>query len=75
MGRGAAGSSLDPEGASRVAQAVDNVAALGRMLFSALRAVLRALSAPPARLLYNLFTPLTRQQLVFGSNAVALWWP
>ena len=60
-------------GVSKTAQVVDNVAALGLILSDAHRTALDAVSAPPPRMLYSLFTPALRQQVVFGGSAVSAW--
>jgi len=62
-------------GVSRVEQVTDNTGALGVVLSAEHRAALDAVSAPDARLLllYSLFTPALRQQVVFGGSAVRSW--
>ena len=60
-------------GVSRVEQVRDNAAALGVILSAAHRAALDVVSAPPARMLYNLFTPALRRQAVFGGRSVTPW--
>jgi aryl-alcohol dehydrogenase-like predicted oxidoreductase len=60
-------------GVSRVEQVVDNIAALGVVLSPEHRAALDAVSAPPQKMLYSLFTPTMRQHAVFGGSAVMPW--
>lgn len=60
-------------GVSRVEQVADNIAALDVVLSPEHRAALDEVSASPPRMLYNLFTPAARQQLVSGGDAVAPW--
>ena len=58
-------------GVSRPEQVTDNVAALEIELAPEHRAALDAVSAPAdARMLYSLFTPAVRQQIVFGGESV-----
>ena len=57
-------------GASRVEQVTENVASLDVVLSSEHRAALDAVSAPDARMLYTLFTPALRRQVVFGGADV-----
>ena len=58
-------------GVSRAEQVPDNVAALGVRLAPEHRAALDAASAGEGRMLYGLFTPAMRQQVVFGGAAVS----
>jgi aryl-alcohol dehydrogenase-like predicted oxidoreductase len=60
-------------GVSRAEQLSDNVAALGVSLSAAHRAALDAASAGEARMLYGLFTPTVRSQVVFGGSEVRGW--
>ena len=60
-------------GVSRPEQVKDNVQALGLVLDSSHRAALDAVSAPVQRMLYGLFTPALRQQVVFGCSSVEAW--
>ncbi|NUB44009.1 aldo/keto reductase [Fertoebacter nigrum] len=61
-------------GVSRAAQVGDNAAALGVVLTDAQRAALDAVSAPDSpRMLYGLFTPAVRSQVVFGGAQVSGW--
>lgn len=60
-------------GVSRVEQVRDNAAALDIALSPEHRAALDAISAPNSRMLYGLFTPAVRQQVVFGGSAVEPW--
>ncbi len=57
-------------GVSRPEQVADNIAALDVVLAPEHRAALDAASAPERRMLYSLFTPAMRQQVVFGGSAV-----
>lgn len=57
-------------GASRASQVADNVAALDLVLAPEHRAALDAVSAGDARMLYALFTPASRRQVVFGGAPV-----
>jgi len=58
-------------GVSRVSQLHDNIAATDLSLPAAQIAALDAASTPDAAMIYGLFTPQMRQQLVFGGAAVA----
>lgn len=58
-------------GVSRVAQLQDNIAATDLRLPAEQAALLDAATAPPTPMLYALFTPAMRQQVVFGGAAVA----
>ena len=60
-------------GVSRAGQVSDNAAALDVALSPEHRAALDATSAPDARMLYGLFTPAVRQQVVFGGGSVEGW--
>jgi aryl-alcohol dehydrogenase-like predicted oxidoreductase len=60
-------------GVSRVEQVADNIAALGVGLPAEHRAALDAVSAPPQKMLYSLFTPKMRQHAVFGGSTVTPW--
>ena len=60
-------------GVSRVEQVADNVAALELVLSFEHRAALDAVSAPPQKMLYSLFTPMMRQHAVFGGQVVMPW--
>ncbi len=71
MGRAGVASTL--MGVSRVEQVADNIAALGVVLSAEHRATLDAVSAPPQKMLYSLFTPTMRQQAVFGGSSVTSW--
>ena len=62
-------------GVSRVEQVADNIAALGVVLSPEHRAALDAVSTPPQKMLYSLFTPTMRQHAVFGGSAVVPWRP
>ncbi len=73
MGRPGVTSTL--MGVSRVEQAADNIAALGVVLSAQHRAALDAVSAPPQKMLYSLFTPKMRQHAVFGGSMVMPWLP
>ena len=57
-------------GVSRVGQIADNIAALDIVLSPEHRAALDAVSAPEQKMLYSLFTPMLRQQAVFGGSTV-----
>ncbi|MDY7539600.1 aldo/keto reductase [Undibacterium sp. 5I1] len=57
-------------GVSRVAQIIDNVAALDIVLSADHQAALNAISAPDQKMLYSLFTPVLRQHAVFGGSTV-----
>ena len=71
MGRPGVASTL--MGVSRVEQVADNIAALDVVLSAEHRAALDAVSAPPQKMLYSLFTPNMRQHAVFGGSAVMPW--
>ena len=71
MGRPGVASTL--MGVSRVEQVADNIAALDVVLSAEHRAALDAVSAPPQKMLYSLFTPNMRQHAVFGGSSVAAW--
>lgn len=73
MGRPGVASTL--MGVSRVEQVADNIAALGVVLSPEHRAMLDAVSAPPQKMLYSLFTPTMRQHAVFGGSVVMPWRP
>jgi aryl-alcohol dehydrogenase-like predicted oxidoreductase len=60
-------------GVSKVAQVHDNIAALDVRLSAAHWAALDQVSAPTQKMLYSLFTPALRQQVVFGGSAVRSW--
>ncbi len=60
-------------GVSRAEQVSDNAAALDVVLSAEHRAALDAVSAPDPRMLYSLFTPALRRQVVFGGSAVEAW--
>ncbi len=60
-------------GVSRVEQVADNIAALGVALSPEHRSALDAVSAPPQKMLYSLFTPTMRQHAVFGGSVVMPW--
>ncbi len=60
-------------GVSRAEQVPDNAAALEITLSPEHRAELDAVSAPGPRMLYSLFTPALRQQVVFGGSSVRAW--
>ncbi len=60
-------------GVSRVEQVADNIAALDFVLSPTHRAALDAVSAPPQKMLYSLFTPTMRQHAVFGGSVVMPW--
>ena len=60
-------------GVSRVEQVLDNAAALDVVLSPEHRAELDAVSAPDPRMLYGLFTPASRRQVVFGGSTVRGW--
>ena len=71
MGRPGIASTL--MGVSRVEQVADNIAALGVALSPEHRAALDAVSAPPQKMLYSLFTPTMRKHAVFGGSLVMPW--
>jgi aryl-alcohol dehydrogenase-like predicted oxidoreductase len=60
-------------GVSKVAQLHENIGALGVRLSAEHLAELDRVSAPAQRMLYSLFTPAVRQQVVFGGSAVRSW--
>ena len=60
-------------GVSRAEQLADNIAALDIVLEPDHRAALDAVSAPEPKLLYGLFTPALRRQVVFGGHPVRAW--
>ena len=60
-------------GVSRAEQVTDNAAALNVTLSAEHRAALDQVSASSNSVLYNLFTPQLRQQVVFGGSPVKLW--
>ncbi len=60
-------------GVSRAEQVRDNAGALDVVLSPEHRAALDAASAPDAKMLYSLFTPTARQNLVFGGSPVQSW--
>ena len=60
-------------GVSRAEQVPDNAAALEVVLSPEHRAALDAVSAPDPKMLYSLFTPALRQQVVFGGSSVRSW--
>ncbi len=69
IGRSGVSSTL--MGVSRPDQVADNAASLDIVLSSAHRATLDAASAPAEpRMLYSLFTPKLRQQVVYGGSSV-----
>ncbi|MDQ2664903.1 MAG: aldo/keto reductase [Gemmatimonadota bacterium] len=57
-------------GVSRAEQVADNVAALAVTLSVEHHAALDAVSAGGGRMLYSLFTPAMRRQVVFGGSEV-----
>ncbi len=57
-------------GVSRVSQLHDNIAATELTLPADQLAVLDAASSPEAAMIYGLFTPAMRQQVIFGGSAV-----
>jgi aryl-alcohol dehydrogenase-like predicted oxidoreductase len=57
-------------GVSRAEQVADNASALRVVLSAEHRAALDAVSAPDPRMLYSLFTPALRDNMVFGGNSV-----
>jgi hypothetical protein len=60
-------------GVSRVEQVIDNAAALDIALSSEHRTALDKVSiSADSRMLYSLFTPALRKQVVFGGSAVDL---
>ncbi|GJE17974.1 aldo/keto reductase [Methylobacterium marchantiae] len=72
MGRRGIASTL--MGVSRAEQVADNVAALDVTLSAEHRSLLDAASAPAdPRMLYGLFTPAMRRQVVFGGSPVRGW--
>jgi aryl-alcohol dehydrogenase-like predicted oxidoreductase len=71
MGRPGVTSTL--MGASRAEQVSDNVAALDVVLSPQHRAALDSVSSPQRKMLYSLFAPPLRQQVVFGGSSVAPW--
>jgi aryl-alcohol dehydrogenase-like predicted oxidoreductase len=59
-------------GVSRAEQVTENTAALAIVLSDEHRAALDAVSTPAdSRMLYSLFTPALRQQVVFGGTTVS----
>lgn len=60
-------------GVSRAEQVADNVQALDVSLSAEQRATLDSVSAEDPYLIYSLFTPGVRQQVVFGGSAVRGW--
>ena len=58
-------------GVSRVGQVHDNIAATDLVLPAEQLAVLEAATTPAAAMIYGLFTPTGRQNVVFGGSAVA----
>jgi aryl-alcohol dehydrogenase-like predicted oxidoreductase len=59
-------------GVSKVEQLSENTAALNTILSAEQRCLLDAISTPSdRRMLYSLFTPTLRQQVVFGGSAVS----
>jgi len=60
-------------GVSRAAQVADNAAALDIVLAAEWRDALDQISEPEKKMLYSLFTPLLRQQAVFGGAMVSPW--
>ena len=58
-------------GVSRVAQVRDNIAATDLVLPAGQLAALDAATAPEPAMIYGLFTPTGRQNVVFGGSAVA----
>ncbi len=68
MGRPGVASTL--MGVSRVEQIADNLKALDLVLPHAHRAALDAVSEPPQKMLYALFTSTLRQHAVFGGSKV-----
>ena len=60
-------------GVSRAEQVTDNAAALAIELSAEHRAALDAVSTHAPRMLYGLFTPALRQQVVFGGDVVKAW--
>jgi aryl-alcohol dehydrogenase-like predicted oxidoreductase len=61
-------------GVSRVSQLHDNIAATDLRLPAEQLAVLDAATAPEGAMIYSLFTPVARQNVVFGGSAVASRW-
>ncbi len=60
-------------GVSRAEQVLDNAAALDVVLSAEHRTALDAVSAPDPKMLYSLFKPALRQQVVFGGSPVKAW--
>lgn len=60
-------------GVSKLEQLRDNILALELRLSVAHLALLDQVSAPVQKMLYGLFTPPLRQQVVFGGNRVRSW--
>ena len=60
-------------GVSRKSQVTDNIAALDVTLASEHRAALDAVSKGDQRMIYSLFTPALRQQIIFGGCPVRPW--
>ena len=60
-------------GVSRLEQVADNIAALDTVLAPEHRAALDAASAPDQPMLYSLFTPTMRTNVVFGGSTVEPW--
>lgn len=60
-------------GVSKIEQLYDNLAALDLRLPEAQLAELDEASASAQRMLYSLFTPAVRQQVVFGGSPVQSW--
>lgn len=60
-------------GVSRAEQVADNAAALSLELSAEHRAALDAVSMHNPRMLYRLFTPALRRQVVFGGSNVKAW--
>ncbi len=58
-------------GVSRVAQIHDNIAATDLVLSAEHLAALEAATAPESAMIFGLFTPAGRQNVVFGGSAVA----
>jgi aryl-alcohol dehydrogenase-like predicted oxidoreductase len=58
-------------GVSRVSQLLDNIAATDLRLPADQIGTLDAASTPEAAMIYGLFTPIMRQNVVFGGSAVA----
>lgn len=70
---GRAGITSTVMGVSCAEQVADNASALTVVLSDAHRALLDEVSAPDVRMLYRLFSPGMRQQVVFGDAAVNPW--